>query len=120
MYLCRCLPLTVGNIIAYYSASKVEENGIRVEAPPGDSFPRVYLGEDHLVMVLDNGMYRITPDVTSPNDYREFYSQYYSGRFLTFDLFRLPKDKLELCADTGRKPSTYLSNKQSGLGNHNL
>jgi hypothetical protein len=67
------------------------------------SVDQPYIPTGHrLIMVLNNGLYKIAPDVTDPKEYKYFYEQYSKGYWISFELFLLPEELIKECPDEGR------------------
>ncbi len=65
------------------------------------SRPEIPSGQ-RLIAVMDNGLYKIAPDVTRPSEYKEFYDCYAQGQWIEMHLYLLEEDKVAQCPDEGR------------------
>lgn len=81
----------------YYDVGKTKEIGRSVRRPTGGKQPRIPNGH-RLLAIMDNMMFKVCPDVTSPDEYAEFYGPYSQGLWVTMDLFLVPEHRLEECA----------------------
>ena len=84
----------------YYDPDKVEQLGI----PRGKAY-KIPATENCLVMVLDNGLYRIAADVTDQDDFNDHRRAYSLGHWMAYNVYELTKQQLEQCPNQGRKPS---------------
>jgi hypothetical protein len=92
----------------YFSPSAIEQHGKKLNFTGEGQPPTVEsVGGLTLVAVVDNGSYRIAGNVSNPIGMNAHLEQLRSGRYKTFHLYAVADDKLELCADKGREPSTY-------------
>lgn len=87
----------------YLGVTKVEEIGTSM-VPTKDQ--PVAFGT-MLVMVLDNGLWKIAADVTNRREYDEFYASYAQGNWLQIRLYSLTVEQAKECPDEGRVESTY-------------
>lgn len=69
----------------YYNVDKVRTTAKRV-ARAGDNHPSVRDGR-RLVAIADNGLFKAAIDVTEQSEFDYFYARYYSGGYLTFELY---------------------------------
>jgi len=88
---------------SYYGAEQIEKLGTTISSY--SSTPPTPQGNQALVAIMDNGLYRIACDVSRPSEYKEFNDSYRQGNWLTMDVYAISKDKLADCPDTGRAAS---------------
>ncbi len=55
-----------------------------------------------LIAVMNNGLYKIAPDVTRPSEYKEFYDCYAKGIWIAMHLYLLEENEVTKCPDEGR------------------
>ena len=89
----------------YYGAEQIEKLGTKISSY--SSTPPTPQGNQALVAVMDNGVFRIAVDVSRASEYEHFKDAYNQGNWLDMKVFAISKDKLPECPDTGRAPSTY-------------
>lgn len=92
----------------YYSSSQVAKLGSVISGFQ----PTV---NHSLVMVLDNGVYKIAADVTNKAEYDEFYRQYSQGYFLDYRVYLVSDENIKLCQDQGREPSTHIEEQKASI-----
>lgn len=87
----------------YYGVNAVEKLGTPMIPAPGQPLAFGTI----LVMVLDNGLYKVAVDVTDARDYKDFYESYAMGNWLRIRLYSLTREQIKECPDEGRVESTY-------------
>ena len=95
----------------YLGVTAVERLGTLII--PMQSQPPVWPGH-RLVMVLDNGLWKIAVDVTDRREYDDFYASYSKGNWLQIRLYDIIKEQVKECPDEGRVESTYYKSHDSG------
>lgn len=87
----------------YYGVDSVQEKGNAITNYYGDgNKPRIGTDES-LILILNNGLYEIAVDATDDSEFKYFYNQYAMGFYLSFRIYKINKNKLIDCPDTGRK-----------------
>jgi len=86
----------------YYGVREVEKRGDRL-------FSGLVLGrikpvpqDKILVGIMDNGLWRISADLTRESELDCFYKEYMKGNFTGMDLYLVSKEEIEKCPDEGR------------------
>lgn len=59
---------------------------------------------NRLIAIINNGLWQLAPDVSSPGDYNELYRAYSAGAYLDMILYLLPESEVEQCPNEGRVP----------------
>jgi len=77
----------------YYSDQAVLALGTPVVRPCGNNQPVIPNGY-RLVAICDRIIYKVCPDVTDLTEYTEFYNQYYSGAFVSMDLYLIKANNM--------------------------
>jgi hypothetical protein len=54
---------------------------------------------------MDNGIYKIAPDVSKTNEYNQFYQNHKNGQWITKELYHISTSSLSGCTDKDREPS---------------
>lgn len=57
---------------------------------------------DHIVAIMNNGLYAIAPDVTKKSDFKAFDDAYRQGYYLSMDLYKVSEEALGQCQGQGR------------------
>jgi hypothetical protein len=68
-----------------------------------------------LIMVLDNGLWKVAADVTNKREYDDFYASYALGNWLQIRLFSLTVEQAKACPDEGRVESTYFTEQRGKI-----
>jgi len=71
----------------YYDPELIEKSGTPVHRQT-THIPAA----QRLVAVQFNGLYKRACDVTEESEYKLFYDQYYSGLWLSWDLYLVPEE----------------------------
>ena len=84
----------------YLGVTAVQRNGQPVQLYTGSTQPTVPQGK-RLIAIMDNGVWKIAPDVTRPSEYAEFHRNYSQGNWLAMKLYLLDESKVAECPDEG-------------------
>lgn len=82
----------------YHGVNAVKANGNKLQIPRGTK-PDCPDG-CYLVAIVNNGVWAIAPDVTDPQEFKQFYDSYSQGNWLSFDVYSV-KNEIQ-CPDEGR------------------
>lgn len=85
----------------YLGVRAVEAKGQKIQGHLSEKQPIVPNGK-RLIAILQNGVWKIAPDVTHPAEYAELYKSYSQGNFLGGELYLLDENLLAQCPDEGR------------------
>jgi hypothetical protein len=89
---------------SYYGVEQITKLGTKIASY--SSTPPEPQGNQALVAVMDNGVFRVAVDVSRPSEYAHFKDAYSQGMWLSMDVYTISKDKLAECPDTRRASST--------------
>lgn len=92
----------------YFGVTCVESKGTLIIGTERQPF---ILAGHRLIAILDNGLWRIAPDVTEKREYDEFYHDYGTGNWLSMKLYLIPEGILKSCPDEGRVESVYFKER---------
>lgn len=76
----------------YYETKHVENLGKPVQDTDYLVYGKYPKGHKRLAVVMDNGMFKSCPDVTSKEEFDYHYGNYARGSWLSFQLYSLPDD----------------------------
>ena len=85
----------------YYDPEKTSNIGKQVYVDYNGNQPRVPSGHKLIAILNNNGLWKAAPDVTDPKEFKHFYDAYYSGMWLSMDLYLVPESKLREIEQSG-------------------
>lgn len=85
----------------YLGVKAVEAKGKKIQDHLSETQPVVPIGK-RLVAIPENGLWKIAPDVTHPQEYAALYGSYARGNFLRGKLYLLDEKLVAECPDEGR------------------
>lgn len=71
----------------YYDAADVKARGTKVSCCPSGNVITLPGFTNRLVMILDNGLRKVAPDVSDPEEFKCFYDSYSTGMWLSYHLY---------------------------------
>ncbi|MDB5225538.1 MAG: hypothetical protein JWL87_490 [Candidatus Adlerbacteria bacterium] len=87
----------------YYGVKAVEAKGVLVQGHLSETPPYTPAGK-RLVVIPENGVWKIAGDVTVRSEYDRMYESYASGDWLSGKLYLLDEKLVPECPDEGQVP----------------